>query len=153
MKCPLFGSRTLLRLGFRNEGTRPRGQMTTAMFFFLTILGLRGEIFPMALKMKKSPPSPLECTLTRKCVAKSFGIHSYKIIGLNLPWNHILTKNTGWEGGVPVVNAGLKDVLCCAHLHLVVLARLTSKTHGCGRRSKTHRLAQTALKQITQALS
>ncbi len=42
----------------------------------------------------------LDCTLTKKCASKFFRIHSYKIIGLKLPWNHTLTKNTGW-GGYP----------------------------------------------------
>ena len=42
--------------------------------------------------------TPLEYALTQKCASKSFGIHSYKIIGLKLPWNDILTKNTGGEG-------------------------------------------------------
>src|SRR5712692_12090831 len=54
--------------------------------------------FPMALKMKKSLATPLECTLTRKGARKSFGIHSYKFKGLKLPWNDIVTKNAGWGG-------------------------------------------------------
>ncbi len=44
--------------------------------------------------------SPLECTLAKKCVCKSFGMHSYKIIGLKVLWNEHLQKNTG-GGGVP----------------------------------------------------
>ncbi len=43
--------------------------------------------------------TPLECALTQKRTAKSFRIHSYKIKGLKLPWNDILTKNAG--GGTP----------------------------------------------------
>src|SRR5712692_1977787 len=54
--------------------------------------------FPMALKMKKSLATPLECTLTRKGARKSFGIHSYKFKGLKLPWNDTVTKNAGWVG-------------------------------------------------------
>ncbi len=64
--------------------------------------------FPMALKMKKSPATPLERTLTRKCVAKSFGIHSYKFKGLKLPCNDTLTKNTGGVDSPPFVKAWRK---------------------------------------------
>ena len=35
----------------------------------------------------------------RKCARKSCGFHCYEIIELKLPWNDILTKNTG--GGAP----------------------------------------------------
>ncbi len=43
--------------------------------------------------------SPLQSALTQKCACKSFAIHSYKFIGLKVPWNHIVTKNTGGGGG------------------------------------------------------
>ncbi len=44
--------------------------------------------------------SPLESALTKNRACKSFRIHSYKFIGLKVPWNDTLTKNTG-VGGVP----------------------------------------------------
>src|SRR5712692_4592844 len=50
--------------------------------------------------MKKSPTTPLECAVTQKRACNSFRIHSYKFIGLKLPWNDTLTKNRGC-GGVP----------------------------------------------------
>ncbi len=62
--------------------------------------------FPMALKIKKSPLTPLERTLTRKCVAKSFAIHCYKFKGLKLPWNDTLTKNRGVGGSLRSGNRG-----------------------------------------------
>src|SRR5712692_7371858 len=43
--------------------------------------------------------SPLQSALTQKRTAKSFRIHSYKFIGLKVPWNDTLTKNTGGGGG------------------------------------------------------
>ena len=54
--------------------------------------------FPTALKMKKSAATPLEFTLTKKCLGKFFGMHSYKFKRLKLPWNDILTKNRGGVG-------------------------------------------------------
>ncbi len=51
--------------------------------------------------------SPLECTVTKKCACKSFRIHSYKIIGLKLPWNDTLTKI---RGGCP---PPLPPLFCC----------------------------------------
>src|SRR5712692_7892469 len=44
--------------------------------------------------------SALQSALAQKRVRKSFRIHSYKFIGLKLPWNQTLTKITG-VGGVP----------------------------------------------------
>ena len=97
---------------------------------------------------------------------KSFRIRTYEkmypqalwnlhlqIIGLKVPWNEQLQKTPGGRVSTGVANAGLKDGFCCAHLHLVVLSQLTCKTHNCVRPSRTHRLAQTVLKQITQASS
>src|SRR5712692_3015053 len=51
--------------------------------------GRRPDLHPL------EPTSPLQSALTQKRGCKSFGIHSYKIIGLKLSWNDILTKNTG----------------------------------------------------------
>ena len=44
------------------------------------------------------PTSPLKSHYSEKCVCKSFGMHTYKTIGLKVPWNDILTKKGG-EGG------------------------------------------------------
>ncbi len=71
-------------------------------------LRLRGEIFPMALRMRKYRASPLESTLTRKCVAKSFRIHSYKFKGLKLPWNDTVTKIPGGGASALLANTTLK---------------------------------------------
>src|SRR5712692_3420788 len=45
--------------------------------------------------------SPLQSALTKIRACKSFRIHSYKFIGLKVPWNETLTKNTGGGGGPP----------------------------------------------------
>src|SRR5712692_4186586 len=69
----------------------------------------------MALKMKKSPTTPLECAVTKNRACKSFGIHSYKFKGLKLPWNDTLAKIPGWGGPstfnlhVSVSRTGLRD--------------------------------------------
>ncbi len=82
--------------GRRDKGRNwPRGQRTRRCSSSQRSLRPLRCNFPMALKMKKSPLIPLECALTRKCVAKSFGMHSYKCKGLKLPSNDILPKNRG----------------------------------------------------------
>ncbi len=84
------------RGGRQDKGmNRPRRHRAPTCSSSLRSLRLCGVILIMALKMKKSPPSPLECILTRKCARKSCGCHSYRFKGLKLPWNDILTKNTG----------------------------------------------------------
>src|SRR5712692_8561767 len=54
--------------------------------------------------------SRLEYALTKKRRRNSFRIHSYKFIGLKVPWNDIVTKNTGW-GGVPLFLHWLPEAL------------------------------------------
>jgi hypothetical protein len=82
--------------------------ITHEMFFFSAASASLRCNFPMALKMKKSPANPLECTLTRKCAANSFGIHSYKFKGLKLPWNDTPTKIRGEGASALVANTRLK---------------------------------------------
>ena len=78
---------------------RHPGRIFGMFFFSAASASLRCNP-SMPRKMKKYRLTPLERTLTRKRAVKSFRIHSYEIIGLKLPWNDILTKNTGGEGRV-----------------------------------------------------
>ncbi len=82
-------------------GMRRRHSARVPGMFFPSPAGLCalcGEILEMALRMRKYRASPLESALTRKCVAKSFRIPSYKFKGLKLPWNDTVTKIPGGEG-------------------------------------------------------
>ncbi len=99
---PVTGHRLLLagRGGQQDRGmNRPRTHKATELFFFSAVSASLRCKFPTALKMKKSPATPLECTLTENAPAKSFGIHSYKFIGLKVPWNEHLQKIPGGGGG------------------------------------------------------
>ncbi len=56
----------------------------------------------MALKMKKSPPTPLPCALTQKCVCNSFGICTCKSLDLKSPGMNSY-KNYRGVGGLRVL--------------------------------------------------
>ncbi len=62
------------------------------------LLTLRPRL--LTLSRRFACVTPLEYALAKKCACKCFRMHSYKIIGLKVSWNDILTKNTG--GGTPV---------------------------------------------------
>ena len=53
-------------------------------------------------KMKKSPPTPLECAVAQKCVRNSFGIRTYKSLDLKSPGMNTYRKHRG-VGGLRVL--------------------------------------------------
>jgi hypothetical protein len=75
-------------------------------------LRLRGEIFPMALNMKKSPASPLQCAVTQKHVCNSFGIRTYKSLDLKSPGMNSYKKYRG-EG--PLRSLQRQDLSTISH--------------------------------------
>src|SRR5712692_9321444 len=72
------------------------------------------------------------CTCAKTPLQLLWNLH-VQIIELKVFCNEQLQKIPGWRGSALVANAGLKGDSCCAHLHLVVLSRLTSKTQRSGR--------------------
>jgi hypothetical protein len=73
--------------------------------------------------------TPLELTLTRKRARNSFRIHSYKIIGLKLPWNHTVAKIPGVGRSALVANTRLKPHFSprSSHQLQIVGLKLTSR--------------------------
>ncbi len=68
-----------------------------------------------------------------KCVRKSPELRTYKIIGLNVPWNEHLRKKGGW-GGTPQwrthLPSVLPNVLVFLHLRLSVFICGFSQSPG-----------------------
>jgi len=97
-------------------------------------LRLCGESCSGAQNEKISPKSFTMRTYAKMRLQLLWNAH-LQIIGLKVPWNEHLQKIPGGRVSTRVANARLRGDSCRAHVHLVVLSQLTSKTHGCRRRS------------------